>query len=411
MNRANEHHVANIINFRHMKKLILILLVITLLFGCEKKNEIEIIPDYDRNYYPFNMVEISAKWIGKPTPLPFQKIIKEIHKKENPNEDVLYPIYLRYYINENGKVDKIKILRNNLDVITRRNPNPKYEEKIYTNIEKIVKKALPKIAEYEFTPAKTNGKVYKSRADIKVIYLGRRNGEVVPDIEKMKREQAKSDFDDPVEGIFFVSVEEMPSPIGGIKAIQNSIVYPELAKRAGIEGRVYVKAYIDSTGVVVKTELIRGIGGGCDEVAMDAVKKVRFTPGRQRGKPMNVQVTVPILFKLGDGTESIKKPKAIDEVLLKRSVKDVNQNGMAKISGKIISQNGVPLVAANILLEGTKKGCSSNTMGEFSISKIEPGEYKILVNSSVYGKRYLGKIKLKPNKLSIIELRISEKRN
>ena len=92
--------------------------------------------------------------------------------------------------------------------------------------------------------------------------------------------------------------EQMPSPIGGIKAIQEKIRYPEIAKRAGIEGRVFVKAFINSTGTVSKTEIIRGIGGGCDEMAMHAVKNTKFTPGRQKGKPVNVQVTVPILFKL-----------------------------------------------------------------------------------------------------------------
>ncbi len=40
---------------------------------------------------------------------------------------------------------------------------------------------------------------------------------------------------------YFVAVEQMPEPIGGIAAIQKNVHYPEIAKRAGIEGRVYVK--------------------------------------------------------------------------------------------------------------------------------------------------------------------------
>ncbi len=293
-----------------MKKLIFILLAIILLFGCEKKGKIKIIPDYDRNYYPFNMVETPAKWIGKPTPLPFQKIIKEIHKSENPNQNVLYPIYVRLYLNEKGRVDYVKVLRHNLDITSRKSPNLKYEETIYSNPEKIVEKSLSEIEKVAFIPAKSNGKNVKTRADIKVIYLANKDGEVGIDVSKMKQEHAKSDFDDPVQGIFFVAVEDMPAPIGGIKAIQKNIVYPELAKRAGIEGRVYVKAYVDSTGTVVKTEILRGIGGGCDEVAEIAVKKIKFIPGRQRGKRMNVQVTVPILFKLGDSQKSNTQNKS-----------------------------------------------------------------------------------------------------
>ncbi|MBL1211845.1 MAG: energy transducer TonB [Ignavibacteriae bacterium] len=104
------------------------------------------------------------------------------------------------------------------------------------------------------------------------------------------------------EPVFFIAVEEMPSPIGGIAAIQKSIVYPEIARRAAIQGRVFVKAYVDKNGKVHKVEIIKGIGGGCDEAALEAVKKVKFNPGKQRGKPVPVQVSIPILFKLRENT-------------------------------------------------------------------------------------------------------------
>ncbi len=97
---------------------------------------------------------------------------------------------------------------------------------------------------------------------------------------------------------FFVAVEEMPQPIGGIEAIQKKIIYPEIAKRAGVQGRVFVKAFVDESGAVKKAEVIKGIGAGCDEAAIAAVMKTRFNPGKQRGKPVRVQVSIPILFKL-----------------------------------------------------------------------------------------------------------------
>jgi protein TonB len=100
------------------------------------------------------------------------------------------------------------------------------------------------------------------------------------------------------EPAFFVAVEDMPEPIGGIAKIQSLIVYPEIAKRAGVQGRVFVKAFVDKNGNVHKVELIKGIGAGCDEAALEAVRKTKFKPGMQRGKPVNVQVSIPILFKL-----------------------------------------------------------------------------------------------------------------
>ena len=100
------------------------------------------------------------------------------------------------------------------------------------------------------------------------------------------------------EPTYFVAVEEMPEPIGGIKAIQEKIIYPEIAKRAGVEGKVYVLAFVDEEGIVTKAQIIKGIGAGCDEAALDAVLKTRFKPGKQRGKPVKVQVSIPIVFKL-----------------------------------------------------------------------------------------------------------------
>ncbi|MFC2133614.1 energy transducer TonB [Bacteroidota bacterium] len=104
--------------------------------------------------------------------------------------------------------------------------------------------------------------------------------------------------EDEGEPVFFVAVEEQPEPIGGIEAIQKIIIYPEIAKRAGVQGRVYVKAYVDKNGNVRKVDILKGIGAGCDEAARDAVMKTKFRPGRQRGKPVNVQVSIPVVFKL-----------------------------------------------------------------------------------------------------------------
>ena len=109
------------------------------------------------------------------------------------------------------------------------------------------------------------------------------------------KEEKKDD-----EPQYFVAVEEMPEPIGGIAAIQAKIVYPEIAKRAGVEGRVYINAFVNKEGVVTKAVVLKGIGAGCDEAALKAVEATKFKPGKQRGKPVNVQVSVPVIFKLSN---------------------------------------------------------------------------------------------------------------
>lgn len=97
---------------------------------------------------------------------------------------------------------------------------------------------------------------------------------------------------------FFVVVENMPEPIGGHGAIQGSVKYPEMARRAGIEGRVTVQFIVNEQGNVENAQVVRGIGGGCDEAALEAVENAKFTPGKQRGRPVPVRMTISINFRL-----------------------------------------------------------------------------------------------------------------
>jgi protein TonB len=71
-----------------------------------------------------------------------------------------------------------------------------------------------------------------------------------------------------------------------------------MAVRGGLEGTVVLLAYVDETGVVVRAEVVHGIGLGCDEAAIAALVKTRFHPATQRDKPVKVRVKVPIRFRL-----------------------------------------------------------------------------------------------------------------
>lgn len=97
---------------------------------------------------------------------------------------------------------------------------------------------------------------------------------------------------------FFVAVEQMPELKGGLGALQQKINYPERARKAGIEGRVVVQFIVTENGKVEEPRVIRGIGGGCDEEALRVVKQAEFQPGQQRGQPVRVQYSLPIVFRL-----------------------------------------------------------------------------------------------------------------
>lgn len=100
------------------------------------------------------------------------------------------------------------------------------------------------------------------------------------------------------EPIIFVVVEQLPEPIGGMSAIQEKVYYTEIAKRIEIEGTVVVEAVVDKQGNIIDAFVKKSIGGGLDQVALDAVKNTKFHPGKQRGKPVNVRIWIPIKFVL-----------------------------------------------------------------------------------------------------------------
>ena len=75
--------------------------------------------------------------------------------------------------------------------------------------------------------------------------------------------------------------------------------YPEIAQEAGIEGTVYIQAFIDVKGRVKELKVIKGIPNtGLDEAAIEAIRKTRFRPAKQRERPVGVYISIPVNFKL-----------------------------------------------------------------------------------------------------------------
>lgn len=67
----------------------------------------------------------------------------------------------------------------------------------------------------------------------------------------------------------------------------------------GIEGRITISFVIDKDGSITNIKILRGIGFGCDKEAIRVLNKMpKWNPGKQRGKPVKVSMTLPITFKL-----------------------------------------------------------------------------------------------------------------
>lgn len=244
-------------------KLLISFFLIAILFGCKEEKKIEIIPDYDKIYLPPNqltetpqllegndrqLLDSMLSFYGKKYGMGYS-LAK--WKKDKPTMEY------KFMIDEKGLIDKVFFGKN--------------------NDEDINQLVLNTIKGWKFKPAIKDGKIVKSQYPM-ILWF---------------------ESDKPInENDYSEIVENMPGPIGGMYSIQEKITYPEIAKRAGLQGKVLILAFIDEKGNVVHTKVMKGLGGGIDEMASDAVRNTKFNPGIQNGKPVKVQVTIPIQFTL-----------------------------------------------------------------------------------------------------------------
>lgn len=101
----------------------------------------------------------------------------------------------------------------------------------------------------------------------------------------------------------FMVVEQMPEFPGGqgalFKYISQNVKYPPIAKENGIQGKVFVQFVVGKDGSITDVRILRGVDSSLDREAMRVVQSMpKWTPGKQRGKPVFVRYQVPINFKL-----------------------------------------------------------------------------------------------------------------
>ncbi|MBK9254859.1 MAG: energy transducer TonB [Saprospiraceae bacterium] len=125
----------------------------------------------------------------------------------------------------------------------------------------------------------------------------------------------------PVEEEIFKVVEQMPrfpgcEEIAGdekkkeecakqkmLEYIYKNLKYPAIARENGVEGQVVLQFVVDKDGSITETKIVRDIGAGCGTAAESVVNGMnnmgkKWTPGKQRGRPVKVLYTLPVKFKL-----------------------------------------------------------------------------------------------------------------
>ncbi|MEM1137431.1 MAG: M56 family metallopeptidase, partial [Bacteroidota bacterium] len=114
-------------------------------------------------------------------------------------------------------------------------------------------------------------------------------------VEELQRKDALADI--------YEEVDEMATPDGGFQVLYTHITeklkYPEIAKRMGIEGKVYVQFVIEKDGSLTNAQVIKGISDECDEQALLAVKSSpKWIPAQKDGVNVKQLITLPVSFKI-----------------------------------------------------------------------------------------------------------------
>ena len=101
----------------------------------------------------------------------------------------------------------------------------------------------------------------------------------------------------------FQVVEEMPEFPGGMgecmKWLSKNIKYPNISQENGVQGRVIVQFVVNTDGSIVDPTVVRGVDPYLDKEALRVIKMMpKWSPGKQRNKPVRVKYTVPVMFRL-----------------------------------------------------------------------------------------------------------------
>lgn len=233
-----------------MKTKIFIISILLILLGCNgKAEEKKVIMADNREYLSLDRVDSPAELIeeqgGKNV---IDQLNEEIKKSDAYLETMRADDEKRYQyrllVNEAGDVETVIIL-----------------DSMGKTLDGIMMKSL---FTWKFAPAEKDGKKVKFKYDWTY-----------------------------TDSEYYTDVDTRAKPL-----VPLQVVYPKEAKKAKIEGRVVLKAYVDENGKVVKVEILNSVNEILDEAARKAVEETKFEPALLKGRSVKSKIVMTIVFKL-----------------------------------------------------------------------------------------------------------------
>ena len=152
-------------------------------------------------------------------------------------------------------------------------------------------------------------------------------------------------------------------------------VYPKLALAAGIEGKVYVRCWVDTEGKVHDVRVVKSDHDVLNQSALDAARQFEFAPATVGGKPVSVWVAIPFMFKIAEKSSGssfeglpVGLQGAVGCIMTLLSEKDVAKckSSITPDAYAVIGNHYVPLADA-IERRGTARGLPNEQGWEISM--------------------------------------------
>jgi TonB family protein len=201
-------------------------------------------------------------------------------------------VYVKFTITPTGEITNVQILKG-----------------VHPSLDRVANSAIQNMPKW--IPARKDNQPvsYEMTMPIKFSLSDGKDGKVVKDPGAGDKFTKDLPVPHKPEGSRVYSVvEETPEYPGGDEArmeyFKNNVKYPEEARKQGIEGTVYITFVVEPDGSITNEQVLRGIGGGLDEIALEVVKNMpKWKPGKVKGEPVPVQFNMPIKFSLSAGQE------------------------------------------------------------------------------------------------------------
>lgn len=241
----------------------------------------------------FTVVENSPRFPGgdDARAAHFSKVIT--YPESARKDKVEGTVYVTFIIEKDGSLSNVKILRG-----------------VRKDIDEVALRAVSSMPLWE--PGTQRGEPVRVQFNMPLKFS---LSEVKSEVKKESSSEVKTSTLIDGREVYMI-VDESPEYPGGSDALYKYLgeknKYTEEARKQKIEGTTYIGFTVEPDGSISNARVLRGIGGGLDEVALNSIMSMpKWKPGKNKGVAVPVQFNIPVKFKLDP--ESPDKPFEMPE--------------------------------------------------------------------------------------------------